>query len=86
MIYAYSQNAFIKDNELQLQRFPFSEVTAQFKKAEPQAPDTSGLQRKIDARKMMVEDMIEDGDDADKIMVVQMKIELYEEQLEELNQ
>ena len=83
MIYAYSQNSFISENALQLERFPFSDVVEQFKKAEPQAPDTSGLQRKIDARKMMVEDMIEDGDDPDKIMVLKMKIELYEEQLEE---
>ena len=44
------------------------------------------LERKIKARKMLLEDMQEDGEDKDAIKKLSFRIEIYEDQLEEFNQ
>ena len=44
------------------------------------------LERKIKARKMLLEDMQEDGEGKDAIKKLSFRIEIYEDQLEEFNQ
>ena len=53
----------------------------------PETEDVRGmLERKIKARKMLLEDMQEDGEDKDAIKKLSFRIEIYEDQLEEFNQ